>query len=153
MLVLLPVSRGWGEEGSLRRDVQFFPSSCWASSKRAKIADTSSSLTCRQQRQVMPAMCFTRGCANLGIFPELDHSHKNNSLPSRAQTAVESLVCKLWFDQTRPAEDKMGLQLCSFKTCPFPHKSKMVDSSCSEVLELYVINFAWQEERAVSVCH
>lgn len=72
-----------GGEDSLRRDVQFFPSSCQASSKRAKIAGMSRSLTCRQQCQVMPAMCFTQGCAILGIFPELDHTHKNNSLPSQ----------------------------------------------------------------------
>lgn len=70
---------GFIEEGCMI----FFPSSCQASSKRAKTADMSRSLTCRQRCQVMPAMCFTQGCANLGIFPELDHSHKNNSLPSQ----------------------------------------------------------------------
>lgn len=70
---------GFIEEGCMI----FFPSSCQASSKRTKTADMSRSLTCRQRCQVMPAMCFTQGCANLGIFPELDHSHKNNSLPSQ----------------------------------------------------------------------
>lgn len=99
----------------------------------------------------MPAMCFTQGCANLGIFPELDHSHKNSSLPSQSQTVAESFA-QLWSDQTHPAEDKMELQLCNFKTCPFPfkaHNSNVVDF-CSEVLVLHVVNSAWQEERPVS---